>query len=525
MSSLKSENEQLLICVEQLLGSQFRETREEEALGVIHERLRETGCDPHVYLDRLTSARGGREELRELARRLTVGETYFFRHPDQLEAFAEEVMPELLESRRAVRVLSAGSSSGDEAHSLVILALERGYPLKVVGVDINPESVKKASAGVYTDWGLRATSEQRRQLYFKRQGRSWALNPDVRRCAVFQEGNLTDPRDKVFCEEPFDVIFCRNVSIYFSEPTIRVLMRSLTEILSPGGFIFFGTAETLRGVSDQYHLRQSRGSFFYQKRGSSEPRGSWEPSASWEPRASWEPSASAARSSEPRFAGTTTGERTEPDAPAWHEKVAGAHAKIAALGARSQKVGTPAPTKPTVPIEKNAPPALGGEVQFRRLLVEQRDAEAAALYRTLPRATQEQPDLRVLWVVALSNTGDRAEASQVLEELLKAQEFNPVVHYLAALACEAAGEFEQALERGMAAAYLDPGFALAQLLLGRVLMQTGESARARRCLESAQALLNFSDPEALRLLGGGFDREQLAGVCRSALNRLGKEPA
>jgi chemotaxis protein methyltransferase CheR len=187
---------------------------------------------------------------------LTTNETSWFRDREPFAALTDVVLPELIKSRasvRKVRLWSAASSSGQEAYSLAITlqeALPPGWTYEIVGSDISTEMVKRAETGEYSqveiNRGLPATQLVQ---YFERAGAHWRILPSLRRNVSFRLMNLTTPLPSM---PPFDVIFLRNVLIYFDVDTKRTVLRNASRLLRPDGLLFLGAAETTIGIDDNY---------------------------------------------------------------------------------------------------------------------------------------------------------------------------------------------------------------------------------------------------------------------------------
>ncbi len=223
-----------------------------------------TGGDEAAYLARLEA--GTAAELRAIARDLTVGETYFFRNRDHLRALAEVAIPaRRAEARgRALRVLSAGCSSGEEPYTLAIVLRELAPPVEVVAFDVNPDALARARAGHFTRWALRETPTEVQARYFRARGAEYVLDPAIVSAVSFEERNLLDLAS--LGERPFDVVFCRNVLMYFAPDAARAAVAGLTAALAPGGYLFLGHAETLRGLSTAYELCHTHDTFYYRRR-------------------------------------------------------------------------------------------------------------------------------------------------------------------------------------------------------------------------------------------------------------------
>lgn len=257
------------------LGLYFDDAKLEYLAEILRARMAQLRCDGVEHYLRLFSRLGeGRDELRALALQLTVGETYFFRNPEQFNAVAQCAIPHIQSSRgawRQLRVLSAGSASGEEAYSLAILMREQlpefeTWDVKICGIDVNAAALDKARIARYTEWSLRGTSGAMRERHFQQKGQDFVLQENVRKMVSFEERNLLDDDDAFWRAGSFDIVFCRNVTMYFPTSTTRKVLARIARATTPGGFLFLGHAETLRDISNDFELRHSHDTFYYQRR-------------------------------------------------------------------------------------------------------------------------------------------------------------------------------------------------------------------------------------------------------------------
>ena len=199
------------------------------------------------------------EGLDWLVRTLTIGETYFFRVPEQFAFLKERVVPELVRTRaagpvRAIRAWSAGCATGEEAYSIAI-ALRDALPdpdrwsLRVLGTDLNREFLERAAEARYSEWSLRGVGElERRRWFVPGPGPGLlTVRPEVRRLVQFHPANLValEAPDAGEGAPHVDVLFCRNVFIYFEPEVAAAVVRRLVERLAPGGWAFFGPSDPL----------------------------------------------------------------------------------------------------------------------------------------------------------------------------------------------------------------------------------------------------------------------------------------
>ncbi len=202
---------------------------------------------------------------------VTTNETYFFREPAQLTAFAEEIVPEILERKtmKKVRIWSAGCSSGEEPYSIAILLQESRWferaAFEIFASDINQQVLGKARRGHYRETAFRATDATLRDRYFTRDADgSWKISDEIRNRVSFGRLNLYD-EGRVSLLGNLDVVLCRNVIIYFDDASKRVVVNSFYNRLQEGGYLLLGHSESLISLSTQFKLRHLRNDMVYQK--------------------------------------------------------------------------------------------------------------------------------------------------------------------------------------------------------------------------------------------------------------------
>jgi chemotaxis protein methyltransferase CheR len=487
---------------------------------VLRRRIAETGQPLGAYLSNLEDGQRRPDEVGALARELTVGETYFFRNIDQFHAFRQLVLPARARARtldRRIRILSAGCASGEETYSLAIVARElpdvAGYQVSIRGLDVNPAALERAAAGRYSPWALRETPNETRARYFRGEGRDLILDPEIRAAVTFEERNLSQP-DAAFWEPgAFDVIFCRNMLMYFTPEAARALVARFARSLAPGGYLFLGHAETLRGLSQDFHLRHTHETFYYQRRADGATAGDDPQSISWidgETRARME-----------MPAGVEAGAGT--DAGAWIEDIQRASERIRSLTALAPG-GADTMAVAAAPLTANGNRHGGRAFDLAHaveLMREERFSEARSALELLPPSASRDPDVLLLKAVLLTHGGDLAAAERLCDEVLVLDEMSAGAHYLTALCRERAGDGGGAARHDQVASYLDPSFAMPRLHLGLLARRAGDQETARRELGGALTLLEREDASRLLLFGGGFGRQGLLALCRAELSACG----
>lgn len=210
------------------------------------------------------------EEIKEAIDLLTVNETYFFREQNQLKAFSEEILPELMEinkEKKRLRIWSAGCSTGEEPYTIAILILEQGidgWDIEILGSDINQRALSKARKGMYRRHSFRTTDDYYIKKYFKEEGDFFVISERVKSIVSFSYLNLLDPL-KVKIVAPMDVIFCRNVLIYFDYEARKRVVNNFYDRLVEGGYLLLGHAESLMNVSTSFILKHLKNDMVYQK--------------------------------------------------------------------------------------------------------------------------------------------------------------------------------------------------------------------------------------------------------------------
>jgi chemotaxis protein methyltransferase CheR len=190
---------------------------------------------------------------RSIAEAMTINETSFFRDSRPFELLRNELLPALIESRRPLRRLrfwSAACSTGQEAYSLAMLLHEQfptltGWHIRIEGTDISAEVIERAQAGCYhrieINRGLPARHIVR---YFDHSGEDWTIKPAIRKMCNFRQANLcSSPLPFSRSGDQFDVIFLRNVMLYFSQETRKTLLAGIQRVLAPDGMLFLGSSE------------------------------------------------------------------------------------------------------------------------------------------------------------------------------------------------------------------------------------------------------------------------------------------
>ena len=268
MSQVKMSDEEFRLLrsfIYEETGIYFQDTKKyllEGRLGKRVQALNLRSFQEYLQLVRYGSRRS--EEMRYFYDTITINETFFFRNEPQFEAFERTIVPDILSARQVsgrqkIRVWSAASSSGEEAHTLGMIYLEKlkprfpGLDMEIVGTDINSGVLATAKSGLYREYSIRNMPKAYLQKYFVAYDGRYQINDDVRRLVRFESVNLFD-RVQMRRMSSFDIVFCCNVLIYFDTKSKIQVVGGLYDSLNRGGHLFIGYAESLHGISTAFKL-------------------------------------------------------------------------------------------------------------------------------------------------------------------------------------------------------------------------------------------------------------------------------
>jgi chemotaxis protein methyltransferase CheR len=263
--------------VESQLGLHFPRERWADLERGVRAAAAELGIPAADYARELAAAALGREQADALAAHLTVGETYFFRDPAAFETLTSQLIPALMQERQGpakrLRIWSAGCCTGEEPYSIAI-ALRRAlptlcdWPVTILATDINSRFLHKATEGVYGPWSFRGVSEDLRSAYFRRtpEGRFEVL-PEIRKMVTFTCLNLVEDVYPALTNNTnaMDIIFCRNVLMYFSREQLRKAVAKLHAALVEGGHLLVSASEASQELFGGFSSAEIPGIALYRK--------------------------------------------------------------------------------------------------------------------------------------------------------------------------------------------------------------------------------------------------------------------
>lgn len=238
----------------------------------------EQGCSSYIELCRKAKSDLSKVLERKMVDEMTTNETLFFRDNSPFEMFRYKILPDLIDKRSGsgtgllptnLRIWSAACSTGQEIYSISIVIKElltdlKKYNVRLMGTDISDQAIAKASYGQYNKFEIeRGLDKDKLHKYFIPVDSSWKIKDDIRAMALFKKFNLMGSFAGI---GKFDVIFCRNVAIYFNLEDRKALFEKIADALEPDGYLVIGSTESLTGISSRFEPQRHLKSIFYQKK-------------------------------------------------------------------------------------------------------------------------------------------------------------------------------------------------------------------------------------------------------------------
>lgn len=434
--------------------------------------------DPESCIRWLFSSPVTKSQIEILASYLTVGETFFFRERKIFDALEELILPGLISSRRNkdqyIRIWSAGCCSGEEPYSIAIL-LHKMIPdlsdwnIAIVATDINPRFLQKASEGVFSEWSFRDAPSWIRR-YFRKTKRGLEILPCINKMVTFFFHNLAEDTYPSLLNNTnaMDIIFCRNVLMYFSPGHAKNVVQNLFHSLVDGGWLIVSPVETSQELFSQFVTVSFHEATVYRKDASEFLR------------------------------------RDELNFPACLplEKKTELHAgHISAPPAMDRKE-----------------PFAGGETQpynEAMALYEKGKYEEAAEKIVEVFPLDHDTKAMALLSRAYANLGKSREALEWCEKAILTDRLNPHYHYLRAMILQERGEAEEAVNSLKRAIYLDPDFVLANYAMGNLCRRQGKPKESDRYFENVSRILRRFRPEQILPESDGITAGRLSEIITS----------
>jgi chemotaxis protein methyltransferase CheR len=253
-------------------GLQFDHTKRYFVDKRLVERIELNGCDSFRSYFTMLRFQASGEELQRLTNLMTVNETYFFREDYQFECLVRSILPDIVRRREAglpIRIWSIPSSSGEEAYSIAIYLLEfwpglATWDIEIISSDIDTEILAHARKGLYSARSVQHLPPWILNKHFKHTVAGYQISQDLREAVEFTRVNLSEPADTRPYRN-FDIIFCRNLLIYFDELSRKAAAETFYDALRPGGYVCLGHSESMSRISNIYKIHKFPEAIVYQK--------------------------------------------------------------------------------------------------------------------------------------------------------------------------------------------------------------------------------------------------------------------
>jgi chemotaxis protein methyltransferase CheR len=421
----------------------------------------------------LMSAPLTKQQIEALAASLTVGETYFMRERRSFDVLSDHILPGLIRARqfgeRRLRIWSAACCTGEEAYSIAILLRRmmldcQDWNVTLLATDINSRFLERAEAGIFGQWSFRDAPPWLTQYFKIKSDGQFAILPEIKRMVHFAQLNLASDAYPSLANDTnaMDVIFCRNVLMYFTVPQAKRVLQNLYRAQADGGWLIIGSSELPHGSSSAYRTVSFEEATVYQKADSIA-----QPSAP--PVASYLFESSCVET----MIDKTPQTRIVP----------------IEIAQDSSPVSAPQPIK----VEHSQSPNPYADA----LVLYQQGFYAEAAQKLKESSSGPHPDPQVLCLLArsLANQGNLVEALDYCDQWIAADKLNASSHYLRALILQEQGATAKAVQSLHCVLYLDPGFVLAHFALGKNARDGGNWPDAERHLNNALRLSRAFEPD------------------------------
>jgi len=437
-----------------------------------------------------------------LASHLTIGETYFFRQKKSFEVLEEHILPELIHSRRGteqhLRIWSVGCSTGEEAYSLAILLSKlipdrKDWNITILATDINPHFLTKASEGVYSEWSFRDTPQWVKERYFtKRDDGLFEILSTIKEMVTFSCHNLAEDTypSLLNTTNAMDIIFCRNVLMYFTPECEKKVIDKLYNSLVDDGWLIVSPSETSHVLFSQFTTVDFPNAIFYRKAGSM-------PQTVDFLQAGPDEEANVSLQTTPGFVTEIKPEVT----------FSGEYKKIL-----PKQPGLSLP--PVIEEQKTAEPQTP-YTEAQALYMHGRYAETVDRILKLIADDQKDSKATTLLARAYANQGRLDEALEWCEKAIAADKLNSGLHYLRAAILQEQGSIDDAVIPLKQALYLDQNFVLAHFALGDLAMRQGRRRESNKHFRNALMLLRGYDHEDILPESEGITAGRLSEIIAS----------
>ncbi|NQT24052.1 tetratricopeptide repeat protein [candidate division KSB1 bacterium] len=507
------------------MGLHFQKGRQLDLLRGIRSAASEFGfSDVTECIEWLLSRPLKKHQVEVLASHLTVGETYFIREPKVFEALEKTILPELIRKRwddeKRIRIWSAASCSGEEPYSIAIL-LDRIIPdlqswnIEILATDINPLFLNRASQGLYREWSFRGTPYWLKENYFKtNKDGFYEIIPRIKRMVKIQYLNLVeDIYPSVFNNtNAMDIIFCRNVLMYFSDPQVKNVIERLYHSLLDDGCLIVASSETSPIFNTHFKTENHPGAILYRKNLNLDEKGAFV--------------------FPPHLYADYDLPATQPEFKPFKLR----ESSFKPIEAASQDVQKTSyvvedePEKELVDIVVEVEDAVEILVEAEEVIPKTVFERATELYdqgkyhdtvqviSVLVEKEHENVEAMALMAKSFANQGKLNDALSWCEKALAIERLNPERYHLHAVILMEKGELMDAITSFKRALYLDPNYVLAYFMLGNITKQVGREMESIKYFQNALHLLEDHKQEDILPSSEGITAGRLKELILAMIN-------
>jgi chemotaxis protein methyltransferase CheR len=446
-------------------------------------------------------------ELNELLNLVTINETSFFRFPQQFDALRTRVLPEIMankpDSHRTIRIWSAGCSTGEEPYSIAMTVIDAGivslgWRVQILGTDVSTRALNVAKKGEYPKRSLLNVPSEVIARHFEPIPNGYAVASHVRSLVDFGYHNLIKEPYPLALMGNWDIIFCRNVTIYFKLESTKRVVANFFNGMNEGGYLFIGHSETLSQINDQFEAVEIGGVFLYRK-----------------PKAR-------------RGIGSASKKLTVPVVPVVDPVLSTSQGSTSDSGGRRRKAASQhqGATERSTETERRRPvkrPVAAEDVPddamqvARRALEEGRVAEALDLARRAVSADPNNAEAHLIVAYVHADAGDYDAALESCHRALAIDPLLPSARYILGIIYQRQGDVVRAVSEFKKTVYIDDTFALAHLNLANIYKSQRRWDAAAKEYENALRAL-YKNPEgAWTEFLGGFKLDLLSKTCERSL--------
>lgn len=446
--------------------------------------------DVESFVDWLDKAPVTREQVEMLASHLTINETYFWREPKVFEALVKHILPDLVRSRegrgKLLRIWSAGCSAGEEPYSIA-MAIHRVIPspddwnITILATDINPGILRKANEGIYGEWSFRNAPSWLREKYFlPRDGGRLEIIPEIRKMVTFFYLNLVEDiyPSPLNNTGAMDIIFCRNVLMYFAPANARRVIEGLYRSLVSEGWLMVSSSELSPHLFPQFSSVNFPGAIVYRK-------------------------------------GLT---ELMPPAVFHFEGIPPANGMLQPIDEpymayEIQDLPDTFPDSESTMEDERIESSYPVIEEFSD--IQEGNDDTMGVNKT---ESEEKRSSITRAIRSLADKGDLSEALSLCDNAITGDKLDPGLHYLRAVILQEQNSYEEALSSLKRTLYLHPNHVLAYYTRGNLGLRMGDVKSAKKCFENALTLLNACRQEEILPESDGMTAGRLREIIQATIS-------